>query len=78
MVVKQPKGFGVEFHDFNKVGQEIINAVVARVGVVFVRNVFPQQFVVQAGCAFFKSVIIVLATIEIDRHLAQGRRILLG
>ena len=62
----------MKFHNLSEVRKEIRKAVIARVRMIFVFYARLLQFLVQRGRSFFEAVVVVLAAIEIDRHLSQG------
>ncbi len=67
---KQTERPGVELHHFVEVSQKISQAVIARISVIFVSDMLPLQLRVQSGRAFFESVVIVLAAVEINCELS--------
>ena len=77
-LVKKAEGAGVKFHHLGEVGQEISEAVVAGVRMVLVLHALLLQFVVQGGSAFFETVVVILAAVEIDCELFEGGCILAG
>src|SRR5438270_1727205 len=68
--------FRMKFHDFGEMRQKILQAMVAREEMVFVFHAFFLQLIVQGGRSFLKSVIIILAAVEIDSELLQSDCIL--
>ncbi len=77
-LVKKAEGAGVKFHHLGEVGQKISEAVVAGVQMVLVLHAQLLQFVVQGGSAFFETVVVILAAVEIDSELFEGGCILAG
>ena len=62
----QTKCAGMELHDLGEVLQEIGEAVVAWVRMIFVLYLFLLQLFVERGCTFFESVVVILTAVEID------------
>ena len=69
---------GVELHDFAHVGQEIGQAVVAGIRMIFVLHAFRLQLPVQGGGAIFESEVILLAAVEVDCQISQAGLIFAG
>ena len=62
----------MKFHDFGEVGEEISEAVVARVQMVLVLHAQLLQLFMQDGGSLFETVVVILAAVEIDGELLQG------
>jgi hypothetical protein len=62
----------MELHDLGEVIQEIGQAVVAGVWMIFVLYLFFLQLFVERGCTFFESVVVILTAVEIYTHTPQG------
>ena len=69
---------GVKFHDFTHVGQEIGQAVVAGIRVILVPYAFRLELPMQGGGAVFKTEVILLAAVKVDRQTPQTRLALPG
>ncbi len=67
----QAECLGVELHDLGEMGQEIGKTMIAGIGVVFVLHTFFLQFLVEGSRSFFESVVVILATVEINGHFSQ-------
>jgi hypothetical protein len=63
---QQVEGFGMKFHHLGEMGQKITDAVIAGVQVILVSDALLGEFVVEYRRPLLQSVIIFLATIEID------------
>ena len=62
----QVKRAGVKLHRLGEMGKEICQAVVPGVGVIFVCDSLVLQLVMQQGRAFFETIVVVLAAVEIN------------
>jgi len=60
----------MKLHHLGEVGQEVGQAVIARVRVILVAHNFPLQFSVQRGRPFFEAVVVIAAAVEVDGELA--------
>jgi hypothetical protein len=58
----------MKLHYFGKMRKKIGDAVVAGIRVVFVLDVLLGEFVAQRRSSFFKTIIVFLATIKVDRE----------
>src|SRR5438270_5932090 len=67
----------MKFHDFRKMRQEISHAVISWIIMIFMLHFFPPQLGIQFTRAFFETVVVIPAAIEINRHVPQGRHVLL-
>ena len=61
----------MKLHDFGEVGEEIGEAVVAGVQMVLVLHAQFLQLFMQGGGAFFETVVVILAAVEIDGEFLQ-------
>src|SRR5215467_11436071 len=68
----------MKLHHLGKVRQKVCDAVIASVGVVLVLNVLLGELAIERGSAFFESIVVVLATVEVNGKAAQRRRTSLG
>jgi len=68
----------MKLDDFGEVSQEIGQAMVARVQMILVLHSFFLELFVESGGPFFKTVVVILAAVEIDGHPPQCRLILIG
>jgi hypothetical protein len=68
----------VKLHDFSHVGKEISQAVVAGIRVVLVLHDFCLKLPVKRSRAIFKSKVILLAAIKVDRQILHARLVLAG
>src|SRR5712692_2231392 len=67
----RPERPGMEFHGLADVRQEICQAVITGIKVILVLNALGQKLLVQGLSALFKTVVILLAAVEIDGQLPQ-------
>ena len=65
----------MELYDLGEMGQEIGKTMIAGIGVVFVLYTFFLQFLVEGSRSFFESVVVILATVEIDGHFSESEGI---
>src|SRR6202521_801276 len=77
ILFRKTEGSRMELHDLAEMRQKVGQAMVAHIGMILMRNIFPLQLQVQRVSTFVEAVVIVLAAIEVDRQLSQPRRILL-
>ena len=67
--------FGMKLHYLGEMRKKIGEAVVALIRVVFMFDVFLGEFVVQRSSSFFKSIVVFLAAIKVDREFRQPKGI---
>src|SRR5712692_6004034 len=67
----RPERPGMEFHGLTDVRQEVSQAVITGIKVILVLNALGQKLLVQGLSALFKTVVILLAAVEIDGQLPQ-------
>src|SRR5579863_8278846 len=66
----------MKFHDLCEMRQKILQAVIAWVRTVIMEHSLFLQFLVQRRGSLFETVVVILATVEINRELPHGRSIL--
>ena len=66
----------MEFQYFVEMGQEICGAVIARIEMKFVFDVFGLQLLVERFSAILKAELVVVAAVKIDGQLCNTRAVL--
>src|SRR4029077_45007 len=66
------KGSRVKFQGLSEVGQKIVDAVVARIEMIFVWNTLSLKFLMQRHRTFVEAEVVFLAAVDVDSEFPEA------
>src|SRR5215472_3758381 len=77
MLLAPCKHLRVKLHRLSHVQQKVVQAMVSRIGVIFMLYALSRELSIQGGSSLLEAVIVILTAVEIDRQIAHSDLILL-